>query len=137
MAALQDFGTDSHRWAALQQRDAHAEGVFLYGVETTGIYCHPTCSARLPKRENVLFLACKKAAGAAGFRACKRCTPNKAPPRAARSELIVRACQLIEEAEGALALDKLAAAVGLSPSHFHRLFKASVGITPKGYATAA
>ena len=136
MAALQGFTTDTHRWAALQRRDAHAEGVFLYGVKTTGIYCHPTCSARLPNRENVLFFACKEDAEAAGFRPCRRCTPDASPPSAVRSALIVRACQLIEEAEQAPVLDELAAAIGLSPSHFHRLFKASVGVTPKGYATA-
>lgn len=120
----------------MQHRDARAEGVFFYGVKTTGVYCHPTCAARLPKQENVLFFACKEDAEAAGFRPCKRCTPDNAPPSAARSKLIVRACQLIEEAEQAPALEELAAAVGLSPSHFHRLFKASVGVTPKRYAAA-
>lgn len=136
MAAQQDFTTDAQRWDALQQRNTHAEGVFLYGVKTTGIYCHPTCSARLPNRENALFFACVEDAEAAGFRACKRCTPDAASPRAVRSTLVVKACQLIEEAEKAPVLDELAAAVGLSPSHFHRLFKANVGVTPKRYAIA-
>lgn len=136
MATPQGFTTDTQRWAALQRRDARAEGVFFYGVRTTGIYCHPTCSARLPNRENVLFFACTEDAEAAGFRPCKRCTPDAAPPSAARSKLIVRACRLIEDAEQAPALGELAAAVGLSPSHFHRLFKAGVGVTPKRYATA-
>jgi len=130
------FTTDAERWAAVQGRDAGAEGVFFYGVRTTGIYCHPTCSARLPNRENVLFFACKEDAEAAGFRPCKRCTPDAAPPSATRSALIVWACQLIEDAEEAPALNELAAAVGLSPAHFHRLFKASVGVTPKRYAAA-
>jgi len=136
METPQSFTTDAQRWAALQRRDAGAEGAFFYGVKMTSIYCHPTCSARLPKQENVLFFACKEDPEAAGFRPCKRCTPDAAPPSAARSELIVRACRLIEEAEQAPALDDLAAAVGLSPSHFHRLFKASVGVTPKRYAAA-
>lgn len=131
-----DYTTDARRWAALQRRDKQAEGSFFYGVKTTGIYCYPTCSARLPKRENVTFFACREDAEAAGFRPCKRCTPDATPPSAARSALIVKACQLIEEAEQAPALDELAAAVGLSPSHFHRLFKASVGVTPKRYAAA-
>lgn len=134
--ATPGFTTDAERWAAVQRRDARAEGAFFYGVRTTGIYCHPTCSARLPKRENVSFFALKEDAEAAGFRACKRCTPDATAPGAARSALIVRACQLIEEAEEAPALNELAAAVGLSPAHFHRLFKASVGVTPKRYAAA-
>lgn len=136
MATPPSFTTDAQRWTALQCRDACAEGVFLYGVKTTGIYCHPTCSARLPNRENVLFFTHKEGAEAAGFRPCKRCTPDAAPSSAARSAMIVRACQLIEEAEQAPALGELAAAVGLSPSRFHRLFKAGVGVTPKRYATA-
>ena len=136
MTTPRDFMTDTQRWTALQRRDARAEGAFLYGVETTGIYCHPTCAARLPKRENVLFFAFKEDAEGAGFRACKRCTPDAASPRAERAALIVRACGLIENAEEPPTLDELAAAVGLSPSHFHRLFKANVGVTPKDYAAA-
>lgn len=136
MATPPSFTTETERWRAVQRRDACAEGVFLYGVKTTGIYCQPTCSARLPNRENVVFFAHRDDAEAAGFRPCKRCTPDAAPPGAARSAMIVRACQLIEKAEEAPALGDLAAAVGLSPSHFHRLFKASVGVTPKRYATA-
>ena len=136
MTAPQDFTTDTQRWAAVQHRSLEAEGVFFYAVETTGIYCRPTCAARLPKRENVLFFAHKEDAEGAGFRPCKRCTPDASSPRAERAALIVRACELIEDAEEPPTLDELAAAVGLSPSHFHRLFKAGVGVTPKDYAAA-
>lgn len=134
MATPRAFTTDTQRWNAVKHRNPEAEGTFFYGVKTTGIYCRPTCSARLPKRANALFFDTKKDAEAAGFRPCKRCTPDATPPSVTRSELIVRACRLIEEAEEFPTLDELASAVGLSSSHFHRLFKAAVGVTPKRYA---
>ena len=49
---------------------------------------------------------------------------------------IAQACRLIETADEAPKLDDLAAAVGLSPHHFHRIFKLALGVTPKAYATA-
>ena len=128
------FTTDVQRWNAVQRRDPHAEGAFFYGVKTTGIYCHPTCAARLPKQENVVYFIYREDAETAGFRPCQRCTPDAAPPSAARSKLIVRACRLIETE--ALSLAELSAAVGLSPAHFHRVFKSGVGVTPKRYAAA-
>ncbi len=130
------FATEDQRWNAVQRRDPHAEGVFFYGVATTRIYCRPTCAARLPKRENVAYFTRPEDAETAGFRPCKRCTPGAAPPSAARSALLVRACRLIGEAENPPTLGELAAAVGLSPGHFHRVFRAGVGVTPKRYAAA-
>ncbi len=130
------FGNDLKRWNAVQRRDPRAEGIFFYAVQTTGIYCYPTCAARLPKRENVMYFVRPEDAEAAGFRPCKRCTPGAAPPSAARSALLVRACRLIGEAENPPTLGELAAAVGLSPGHLHRVFRAGVGVTPKRYAAA-
>jgi AraC family transcriptional regulator of adaptative response/methylated-DNA-[protein]-cysteine methyltransferase len=46
------------------------------------------------------------------------------------------ACTLIEESEEPPSLGELAEAVGLSPHHLQRLFKAIVGVTPKAYAAA-
>ncbi len=129
------YATDDLRWTALVQRDAQAGGAFLYGVKTTGVYCRPTCPSRLPNRRNVRFFSTSTDAERAGYRACKKCRPqtrqDSRPPDA-----VVRACQLIEAAEEMPSLAELAAAVGLSPFHFHRLFKAVLGITPKGYAQA-
>ena len=70
---------DESRWAALTRRDAAADGTFFYSVRTTGVYCRPSCAARLPRRENVRFHATTADAEAAGFRPCKRCRPNEAP----------------------------------------------------------
>jgi len=72
-AAMSDDG----RWAALIGRDRALDGAFWYSVRTTGVYCRPSCAARLPRRENVAFYASCADAERAGFRACKRCRPNE------------------------------------------------------------
>ena len=128
--------TDDERWAAVVRRDPAADGRFYYSVSTTGVYCRPTCAARLARREHVRFhLTCAEAEGA-GFRPCKRCRPNEAPLAERQASAVARACRLIEAAEESPGLDALAAAAGLSRFHFHRVFKAVTGLTPKAYAAA-
>lgn len=126
---------DDPRWEAVLARDARADG-FVYSVATTGVYCRPACGARTPNRRNVAFHADAAAAEAAGFRPCKRCRPNEAPLAERQAALVATACRHIEQAEEALSLDELAAGAGLSPHHFHRLFRSVTGLTPKGYADA-
>src|SRR5262249_29948046 len=70
---------DEKLWRAMTSRDRRFEGVFVVGVRTTGIYCRPGCPARMPKRTNVTFYTCAAAAEQAGFRACMRCRPDRAP----------------------------------------------------------
>ena len=130
------FDTDAARWAAVQRRDARADGSFFYSVRTTGVYCRPSCAARLARRENVAFHADAAAAEQAGFRPCKRCRPNDAPLERRQAAAVERACRLIESAEQPLPLDELAHRVGFSRYHFHRVFKAITGLTPKAYADA-
>jgi AraC family transcriptional regulator, regulatory protein of adaptative response / methylated-DNA-[protein]-cysteine methyltransferase len=132
----QEFATDEQRWQAVQARSPRADGAFVLAVTTTGIYCRPSCPARRPRREHVLFFESGVQAEAAGFRACKRCRPNGTAPREEQREAIAQACRSIEAAAEPPALDTLAAAAGLSPSHFHRLFKSIVGVTPKEYGVA-
>ncbi|WP_423454635.1 bifunctional DNA-binding transcriptional regulator/O6-methylguanine-DNA methyltransferase Ada [Ottowia sp. VDI28] len=55
---------------------------------------------------------------------------------AERAALVARACRLIEASETPPSLNDLAAEVGMSPFHFHRLFKAETGLTPKAYSSA-
>jgi len=126
------------RWQQIQQRDPAAEGRFLYGVRTTGIYCRPTCGARTPKPENVQYFSSAAEAEQAGFRACKRCKPGqaKADAQAPHVESIAQACRHIQHAEHVPSLQVLAETAGLSVSHFHRLFKAATGVTPRAYAMA-
>ena len=130
------FDDDEARWAAVVARDPQADEQFFYSVRTTGVYCRPSCAARLARRENVAFHRSTVAATAAGFRPCKRCQPDQ-PPRAVRhAALVAEACRLIESAEQTPDLTALAASAGLSPFHFHRIFKGITGVTPKAYADA-
>ncbi len=131
-----DFATDAERWEALRARDPQADGVFLYSVATTGVYCHPSCAARPARPENVAFHADRGAAEQAGFRACKRCRPDLAPRAEREAALVAQACRSIESAEEGVSLDVLAAEAGVSAFHFHRLFRRIVGVTPKAYADA-
>lgn len=128
------YEKEASRWQAVEERDSQAAGQFVYAVTTTGIYCRPGCSSRLPKRENVLFFDRNTDAESAGYRPCKRCAPQMAKQPDPAQEAITQACRLIEEAETPPSLEELATAVGLSPYHFHRLFKKALGITPKQYA---
>jgi AraC family transcriptional regulator of adaptative response/methylated-DNA-[protein]-cysteine methyltransferase len=127
---------DDERWDAVLARDASFDGHFYYAVVTTGVYCRPSCPARRPHRKHVRFLATAAAAEAAGFRPCKRCKPNQSSHLEGLGEKIATACRLIETAEAPPTLRALADAVGVSPAHFHRLFKSATGLTPKSYATA-
>lgn len=127
---------DAARWAAVVARDKTCDGKFFYAVATTGVYCRPSCAARLPRRENVSFHETCGDAEAAGFRPCKRCKPNEPSLVERHAAKIVEACRMIAQAEEELRLDELAKAAGLSRCHFHRIFKVVVGVTPKAYAVA-
>jgi len=130
------FASEEARWRALCARDAAADGAFYYAVRTTGVYCRPSCGARRPHRANVAFYDTRDAARRAGFRACKRCKPDAPAPGAEQATMIAKACRMIENAESEPRLEALADAAGMSRFHFHRIFKAATGVTPKAYAAA-
>src|SRR5512143_4102657 len=67
---------DTERWAAVERRDAALDGTFVYAVQSTSIYCRPSCSSRRPRREHVAFYAGPEEAEAHGSRACRRCHPR-------------------------------------------------------------
>jgi AraC family transcriptional regulator, regulatory protein of adaptative response / methylated-DNA-[protein]-cysteine methyltransferase len=125
---------DEERWQAVKRRDPAFDGKFLFAVRTTGIYCRPSCASRPAKRENVTFFETGAAAEKAGYRACKRCRPDQLGAPDPQMQAVKRACARIETAEEAPKLAELAASAGLSPYHFHRVFKALTGVTPKAYA---
>ncbi len=122
-------------WAALANREAQADGGFVYAVRTTGVYCRPGCASRLPQRENVAFYETPAAAEAAGFRPCKRCRPSEAPGER-HVAAIERACALIRARDTLPSLAELAAAAGISRFHFHRVFKEITGATPREWGKA-
>jgi AraC family transcriptional regulator of adaptative response/methylated-DNA-[protein]-cysteine methyltransferase len=128
--------TEERCWTAIKARDRSFDGKFYYSVATTGVYCRPSCPARLARRENVAFHATAAEAKAAGFRPCKRCRPDEPSLHDKYAQKVAEACRFIEASEESPKLEELAEHAGISPYHFHRVFKAIAGVTPKAYAVA-
>jgi AraC family transcriptional regulator of adaptative response/methylated-DNA-[protein]-cysteine methyltransferase len=124
------------RWAAILARDSKADTLFVYGVKTTGVYCRPSSASRLPRPENIEFFDTPAQAEAAGYRASRRAAGDQTLRAAQDAQRAADACRHIEQADTAPSLNTLATLAGLSPFHFHRMFKAVTGLTPKGYASA-
>ncbi|PKL76181.1 MAG: bifunctional DNA-binding transcriptional regulator/O6-methylguanine-DNA methyltransferase Ada [Candidatus Melainabacteria bacterium HGW-Melainabacteria-1] len=124
--------SEDQMWTAIQAKDQALDGQFYYGVISTGIFCRPSCPARLPLRRNIRYFATPEQALSAGLRACKRCGPmTNSDPALEQFQAICR--QIAEHCEESLPLAELAALAGLSPSHFQRRFKALIGVSPKQY----
>jgi AraC family transcriptional regulator, regulatory protein of adaptative response / methylated-DNA-[protein]-cysteine methyltransferase len=119
---------------AVRRRDAAYDGAFVFAVKTTGVYCRPSCASRSAKPENVSFFPTPEAAERAGFRACKRCRPDGPADPDRHVAAVRQACETIASAEEAPSVAALASGAGMSPFHFHRVFKKIAGVTPKGYA---
>jgi len=128
--------TDDQRWVAVQDRNKNPLQPFIYAVRTTGVYCRPGCSSRLPSRNNVCFFENCVQAKLAGYRPCKRCRPDTALPDDPQIKAVIVTCQSIEQASVSPSINELASAVGYSASHLARVFKRVTGITPKAYASA-
>ena len=127
---------DDPRWVRIVARDKSADGHLWYSVATTGVYCRPSCPSRTANPGNVQLHDTLQSARATGFRPCKRCNPDGLSLESENAVLIAKACRIIEESEEEPSLETLADAIGRSPSHFHRVFKAATGLTPKQYAAA-
>jgi len=119
-------------WQAVQNNDARFNGAFVYAVNSTKIYCKPSCSSRLPKRENVQFFTSTETAEAQGFRSCLRCLP-KSETTDPQIEIVLRVCEIIESEEQS-ALENLSAGLNLSPAHLQKIFKELIGVSPKKFA---
>jgi AraC family transcriptional regulator of adaptative response/methylated-DNA-[protein]-cysteine methyltransferase len=117
-------------------RDPQADTRFVYAVKTTGVYCRPGSASRLPRPENVEFFDTPEAAEAAGYRPSLRVGDDRGGLAAQHARIVSDACRLIEAAETLPDLKTLAAASGLSHYHFHRIFKAVTGLTPRAYVAA-
>lgn len=122
------------RWNALVARDRAQDGRFVFAVITTGVYCRPSCGARRPLRENVRFFDDPQRAERAGFRACRRCHPNEV---ATQADLSARARSWLDaHPDERTSLSALAASLGASPSHVHRIFTRAYGVSPRAYQAA-
>lgn len=125
---------DNAKWQAVIDRDTEHDGKFWYGVLTTGVYCRPSCAARQPRRENVSFYSSLQAAREDGLRACKRCKPDNVADEMPTLAKLLALCRHIEKhAEVAHDLSALAKRASLSQFQVHRMFKAFLQVTPKGY----
>ncbi len=124
------------RWAAVVARDRRADGTFYYSVETTGVYCRPSCASRRANPKNVRFHRTTADAERAGFRPCRRCRPDRPPLEQIHAATVAEICRAIEAADETPSLAELAKRAGLSPYHFHRVFKAVTGVTPRAYGAA-
>jgi len=124
------------RWRAVLARDPAADGAFVYAVRTTGVYARPSSASRLPRPENVEFFDTPQAAEAAGYRPSRRRAGDRSSLAERHAGLVARACDAIDRAERPPGLRALAGQAGLSPYHFHRVFKAATGLTPREYAEA-
>lgn len=128
------YTNEDARWNAIIGKQSDADGRFVYAVETTGIYCRPSCSSRQPARRNVRFYETSTEAEQAGFRACRKCGGRPKGDDDPQLLAVRHACREIEAAEDqAPSLDRLAEATGVSPHHLHRVFKKTMGITPRQY----
>ncbi|MFG1654407.1 DNA-3-methyladenine glycosylase 2 family protein [Micromonospora sp. NPDC049275] len=127
-------------YRAVDSRDQRFDGWFYTGVTSTGIYCRPSCPATTPKRRNVRFFPSAAAAQGAGLRACRRCRPDAAPGSPqwdVRADVVGRAMRLI--ADGVVDRDGvpgLAARLGYTERHLHRMLRAEMGAGPLALARA-
>jgi AraC family transcriptional regulator, regulatory protein of adaptative response / methylated-DNA-[protein]-cysteine methyltransferase len=126
--------SESLWWKAVQERDSSQDGVFVFAVASTGVYCRPSCPSKRPRRENVSFFAQPLEAEKAGFRACLRCRP-RAIGGNGRARLVRSLCRYIEQhLDEPLTLAQLGSEFHMSPFHLQRTFKSALGVTPKSYA---
>ena len=130
----QDLLDEEQCWQAVLTRNALADGTFVTAVQTTGIYCRPSCPARNPYRENVTFFRLPEEALAAGFRPCRRCHPDQVHQPDPQTELIERVCHYIQtHLEAPLHLADLSQQFHMSPYHLQRTFKRFKGVTPRQF----
>ncbi|MFL6467582.1 MAG: bifunctional DNA-binding transcriptional regulator/O6-methylguanine-DNA methyltransferase Ada [Pyrinomonadaceae bacterium] len=120
------------QWHAVATKNRELDGVFYFGVRTTGVFCRPSCSSRKPNRENVAFFITASDAEHAGFRPCLRCRPLEAEVRDPAPELIANAFRSLRNRQLEFAsVEDLASDLQVSSSHLQKTFRNVLGITPK------
>lgn len=126
-------GAAQARWSSVRER--RTDDSFVFAVRTTKIACRCGCPSRTPLREHVEFFEDFLAAQRAGYRACKRCAPDRDAPNAELAASIDRACSALA-ASNPPSLESLALELGMSRSHFQRAFRTVTGVTPARYRRA-
>ncbi len=135
IAVAPSLSTDAARWRAVESRDRRADGRFVYGVTSTGIYCRPSCPSRRPRIDRVRFFDAPGSAQSAGFRPCRRCQPEQTI--AGWEQKVERARRWIDtHPDERTSLAVLGKVAGTSPWHLQRSFKQQLGVTPREYASA-
>lgn len=120
-------------WKAVSENDASYDGVFFYAVKSTGIYCHPSCKSKLPKRNNVCFFDTAEQARAAGFRPCKRCRSDILDYQPMR-EITEKVKQLLDDSfHKRCELNQKLKQLGISQHRMVELFKGEYGVTLSEY----
>lgn len=130
--------SDDQLWRAVESRDRRFDGMFVYGVSSTRIFCRPSCPSRRPARERVTFFPTARAAEVGGFRACRRCRPDVAAEMDPQAQRVRAACEAIARRPSASwTIDRLAEVTGGSATQLQRAFKATLGLAPRDFITAA
>ncbi|WP_134682635.1 bifunctional transcriptional activator/DNA repair enzyme AdaA [Brevibacillus migulae] len=123
-------------WQAIVDCDAAYDGLFYYGLITTGIFCKPSCKSKTPKQENVRIFASPAEAKATGLRPCKRCRPEEIAFRSPEEELVEGVTQLIHEhAHESLTLTEMAEKLFVSPFYLQKCFTRIKKVSPNRYLT--
>ena len=118
-------------WRQVQAHDASADGSFVYAVQSTGVFCRPSCPSRRPARQRVRFFSTPQAAMAAGYRACRRCHPAG---EHAEAESVRLMCDYLDRhVDRAVTLQELARLTGMSPFTVQRMFERVLGVSPRHY----
>ncbi|MEX2598940.1 MAG: bifunctional DNA-binding transcriptional regulator/O6-methylguanine-DNA methyltransferase Ada [Dehalococcoidia bacterium] len=127
--------SESLRWRAVFERDARFDGLFVYGVQSTGIYCRPSCPSRRPRPDRVRLFDNSALAEQNGFRACLRCRPLEQRALDADAAEVIKVCRYLQSLEdGVPSLAVLSDHFGTSPDRLTRIFRKTLGITPWQYA---
>ena len=120
-------------WQAVKENDRRFDGIFFTCVTSTKIFCRPSCTARLPKRQNVYFVNSIEKAEVDGFRACLRCKPKAETKIDPKVRAAMQVCDLLKTEED-ISLRSLSKKLEMSPYHLQRTFKKVIGVSPKKYA---
>ncbi|MDF1493175.1 Ada metal-binding domain-containing protein [Caproiciproducens sp. CPB-2] len=125
--------SEEDKWEAICNRDATYDGVFWYGVKSTGIFCVPSCKSRLARRENIEYFDSPQEALQAGYRICKRCrpdilsyNPNRRLAEQIRDYLDEHFCE--KEV-----LEQCSIHLSVEPKHLIKVFKIQYDATPHAY----